>query len=129
MAILRIEDDNELAGCSYWLKDTEAGDGVDFCDAPSTSVAMPRGDWKGALPRCSEHLDLNRRYWIVMDFRRAHRVQSQMAAIELLEDHAYWAGGDPLSGLVGDGETFSRAAQFLAARLANILPERPGIVS
>ena len=64
-----------------------------------------------------------------MDFRRAHRVQSQMASIELLEDLAYWAGGDPLSGLVGDAETFSRAAQFLAARLENILPEEPGMVT
>ena len=125
MAILRMEDDSEIAGCSYWLGDREAGDGLDFCDAPSTSVALPRGDWKGALPRCSEHLDLNRKYWIVMDFRRAHRVQSQMAAIELLEDHAYWAGGDPLSGLVGDSETFLRAAQFLVARLGNILPAEP----
>ena len=129
MAIIRLEDDNETAGCSYWLGDSGAGDGAGFCDAPSTSVALPRGDWKGAHPRCSEHLDMNRRYWIVTDFRRAHRIQSQMAAIELLEDHAYWAGGDPLSGLVGDAEAFSRAAQFLAARLGNILPEGPGMAS
>ncbi len=125
MGFLRFEDDNEFAFCEHWLAKPEEDDAGEFCGAPSTSVVMARGDWKGARPFCSEHLDFNSKYWITLDWKLAHRIQAQMAAIEVLEDVAYWTSSDALSELVGDAETFSRAAQYLTARLRSVLPPEP----
>ena len=108
----------------YWLENPKEGDGGDFCDAPSASVVLPRGNWKFARPRCSEYIVFNSKYWITVDWELAHRIQTQIAAIEVLEEVAYWAKSDALSGLVGDAETFSRAAEFLTEMLQSILPAR-----
>ena len=125
MGYLRFEDDNEFAFCEFWVASAGEEDTGDFCGAPSTSVVLPRGDWKSARPHCSEHLDFNFKYWVIVEWKLAHRIQTQMAAIEILEDVAYWARSDALSNLVGDADTFSRAAQYLTARLRSILPEEP----
>ena len=124
MGFLRFEDDNEFAFCEHWMVKAEQEDDGDggFCGAPSTSVVLPRGDWKGARPFCAEHVDFNPKYWIAVDWKLAHRIQTQMAAIEVLEDVAYWTSTDALSDLVGEAEIFSMAAQHLTARLRSTLP-------
>ena len=48
-----------------------------------------------------------------------------MAAIEILEDVAYWFTGYGLGDLVGDAETPSRAAQYLTERPQGVLPTEP----
>ena len=129
MGFLRFEDNNELEACEYWLENAEESDAGGFCGEPSTSVVIPRGEWKSARPFCSEHIDFNPKYWITVDWKLAHRIQTQMAAIEVLEDVAYWAKSDALSDLVGDAETFSRAAEFLTERLQSSLPAEPEMAS
>ena len=113
----------------------------DICDSKmTTSLPFANSGWQAPekktpatsvvrlLPPWSFHGEIGKalvKYWVTVEWKLAHRIQTQMAAIEILEDVAYWARSDALSNLVGDADTFSRAAQYLAARLRSILPEEP----
>lgn len=121
MGCLRFEDSGEIATCEHWLSDPNDEDEGRFCDSPSTLVAISRSDWRLARPLCPEHKERAQKYWITANWKLAHRVQLQMAAIELLDDLAYWASSDALSDLVGDAEAFSATSRYLAARLDNAL--------